>query len=102
MCAATLTLPALKISVRGRCAPLSWRQLIRIHAETHRAARLSPFRSCGGEDLAETFRFSLGANPHRPGHHEHPHTVGDFAVAQNVGHHTQILDATVGARAHED
>src|SRR5690349_9440133 len=101
MCTATLTLPAFEISVRGRRAPLPRRQLIGIHTETHRTAGLPPFRSSGSEDLAEAFGFGLRTDPHRPGHDKHPHTIGDRASAQNVGDNTQILDASIRARAHE-
>ena len=42
-----------------------------------------------------------GAHPHRAGHHQHPHAVGDVPAAQHVGRGPQVLDPAVGARAEE-
>src|SRR6185312_5300785 len=59
MRAALIALPALEIAVRSRGATLAWRQLVRIHRETHRAARLAPVEAGGLEDLVQPFGFGL-------------------------------------------
>src|SRR4051812_8980268 len=48
-------LASLEVAVRGRGAALFRRQLVRVHREAHRAARLTPFEACLEEDLVETF-----------------------------------------------
>src|SRR6476619_3553628 len=101
MGAATLALPALEIAVGRRRAPLARRELVRIHAKTHRTAGLAPLRPGGGEDLAEAFGFGLRAHPHRAGDDQHPNAVGDLAAAQDVCDDSQILDPSVGARSDE-
>src|SRR5690606_41020262 len=55
--AAALALPALEVAVGGGGAALAGRELVGIHAEAHRAARLPPFGAGGGEDLTQTLRF---------------------------------------------
>src|ERR1700729_2432725 len=40
VCAATDALPALEIAVRGAGGTLAGRQLVRVHAEAHRTARI--------------------------------------------------------------
>ena len=102
MRAPALALAAFEVAVRRRRAALARRELIWIHSKTHRAAGLPPLRAGGGEDLTETFRFGLGAHPHRARHDEHPHAVGHVAAAKHVGDHPQILDAPVGARTDEN
>src|SRR5882724_9428918 len=102
MSATALALSALEIAVGRRRATLSWRQLVRIHAEAHRAAGLAPLRPGGREDLAEAFGFGLRPHPHRARHDQHPHAVGDLAAAQDVRDDTQILDPSVGTRPDEN
>src|ERR1700692_3803982 len=53
------TLAALEIAVRGRGAALFGVELVGIHRQTHRAARLAPVESGLDEDLVEAFGFRL-------------------------------------------
>src|ERR1700690_2630749 len=98
---ATLALTPFEVSVRRCSAALSRRELVGVHPQTHRAAGLTPFGAGSCEDLAQPFAFGLGAYPHRPGHDQHPYSVGHFSASQYVGHRTQILDAAIGARSDE-
>src|SRR5262245_22812635 len=50
MGAPTGALPALEVPVRGRRTPLAGRELVVVHAETHRAAGLAPFEPGVAED----------------------------------------------------
>src|SRR5216684_8682335 len=59
MGAALESLTALEIAVRGGGAALFRRQLVGVHRQTHRAARLAPFEACLYEDLVEAFGFGL-------------------------------------------
>src|SRR5258705_6057386 len=92
MGAATVALPALEIAVGRRRATLSWRQLVGIHAEAHRAAGLAPLGPSGGEDLAEAFGFRLRPHPHRARNDQHPHAGRDLSTQEDVRDNTQILD----------
>ncbi|CFE45993.1 Uncharacterised protein [Mycobacterium tuberculosis] len=64
MCAAARALPPFEVAVGRRGAALPGRQLIGIHAQTHRASRLPPLRARVGEDLTEPFGLGLRAYPH--------------------------------------
>ena len=45
MCTSSLALAALEVAVGGGCGTLSWRKLIGIHPQAHRAPSRPPFRS---------------------------------------------------------
>src|SRR4029079_11959233 len=49
----------LEMAVRGRGATLARAELIRVHAEAHRAARLAPLEARILEDLVEPLGFGL-------------------------------------------
>src|SRR3954468_862362 len=53
MRAAALALPSFEVAVGRRCAALTRRELVGVHAETHRAARLAPLAAGGGEHLVQ-------------------------------------------------
>jgi hypothetical protein len=59
MGAATTTLPALKISVRGGGTALTLIQLVGIHRKTHRTARLTPVKASITENPVKAFCFRL-------------------------------------------
>src|SRR5699024_8258323 len=98
MSATTLALSSLEIAVRGGCAALSRTELVRVHAQTHRATRLTPFRTRSDECSVESFRLGRLPYAHRTGHNQHPHRVGDGTTAQQLRRSTQVLDASVRAR----
>src|SRR6059058_5539926 len=72
MGAATWTLPALEVAVGRRCAALTGRELVRVHAETHGASGTAPVGACGAEDLVQTFGFGLRADSDRARNDENP------------------------------
>src|SRR5665213_1979206 len=59
VCAAFVALPAFEVAVRGRGATLARLELVRVHGEAHRAARLAPVEAGGLENLVEAFGFRL-------------------------------------------
>src|SRR6186713_2447246 len=69
MRASTSTLAPLEIAIGSRRAALAWRQLVLVHAEAHRATRLTPFETRCNENLVEPFLFSLTF--HQPGTRHH-------------------------------
>src|SRR2546422_915618 len=56
---ATLALAALEVAVRRADGHLAGRELIAVHRDAHRAARLAPVRAGGAEDLVEPLRLGL-------------------------------------------
>ena len=91
-----------KLRLDVRRAALAGRELVGVHAETHRAAGLPPLGAGRGEDRVEALLLGLLAHPHRARHDEHPHAVGDLAALDDLGDGAQVLDAAVRARADED
>src|SRR5436305_4656799 len=49
--ASALALATLEVPVRGADRVLSGRELVAIHRDAHRAARLAPLRARGSEDV---------------------------------------------------
>src|SRR4051794_14778337 len=56
--AASLALAAFEVAVTGRDTILTWLQLIAVHRDTHRAARLAPVAAGVAENLRQAL--SLG------------------------------------------
>ena len=61
--AAALALPSLEVAVRGGRGALAGGQLVRVHAQTHRAARVPPFGAGLGEHLVQALRARPAARP---------------------------------------
>ena len=59
MGAPTLPLPPFEGAVGSRGAALSGRELVVIHRQAHRTARLAPFKTCGDKDFIKPFLFGL-------------------------------------------
>src|SRR5215212_5970696 len=94
-------LPALKISIRRRGAPLTRSELVRVHAQAHRAASGPPFEPGIFENAVKTFGLRLSANAHRAGYHHRPHARLDFATGDDGRRKTQVFDPAVRARPDE-
>src|SRR5690242_2061690 len=92
-----VTLPALEVAVRGRGAALARRELVGVHRQTHRAARLAPVEAGGLEYLVEAF--GLGLRLHEAGaRHDHGVDIGvDRLAADHARDRAQVLDARIGA-----
>ena len=73
--AAALALPALEVAVGGRGAALPRRELVRVHAQAHRAAGEAPLGAEVLEDLVEALGLGLEAHPGGAGHDHHAHAV---------------------------
>ena len=85
MGATTLTLAALKVTVRGGGATLTGCQLVGVHAQAHGAAGESPIGTEVLEDLVQAFCFCLRAHLLGAGHDHHAHVLGDGAATHDVG-----------------
>src|SRR4051812_12871317 len=66
MRAAACPLPAFEVPVRRRRAPLTRREDIRVHPETHRAAGPTPFEAGLGEYAVESLGLRLLLHARRP------------------------------------
>ena len=65
-------LAALEVAVAGGGGPLADGQLVGVHGQAHRAARLAPVEAGGGEDLVEALGLGLVLHPERAGHDHAP------------------------------
>src|SRR4051794_918282 len=98
----TLALTSLEIAVRCRGAALTRLQDVRVHPETHRAARVAPIEASVFKDFVEPFLLGLGLHTHRAGNHQSPGALLDLVAFEDGGGGAQVLDASVRARAEED
>src|SRR4051795_5627934 len=73
--AATRTLTTLEVSVRRRGAALSRLELVGVHAQTHRATGVAPFRAGLFEHDVQPLLFGLQPDAHRTRHDEHAYAV---------------------------
>src|SRR4051812_26715945 len=101
MGAALVALTAFEVAVRGRGAALFRLELVRVHGEAHRAARLTPLEASLDEDLVEALGFRLLL--HEAGaRYDHGIDLGvDGLALDHARDFAQVLDAAVGARADE-
>ena len=90
-----------KLRFDGGRAPLAGGELVGVHGQAHRAARLPPVEAGGGEDLVEALGLGLVLHRERAGHDHGPHAGLDRAALGHRGGGPQVLDAAVGARADE-
>src|SRR6202023_1413209 len=75
--ARALALAALAVAVGGRRAALAGGELVRVHAQAHRAACGAPLGAGRGEHRVQALLFGLGPDLHGPGHDQHPDGRGD-------------------------
>ena len=76
-------------------------QLVAVHRDAHRAARLAPVGAGGLEDVGQALALGLALHLVRAGHDHQPHAVGDVAVLEHAGGQPQVADPAVGAAADE-
>src|SRR3954468_6846654 len=57
--ASAAALAAFEVAIRRRGTPLAGRELVRVHRQTHAAARLAPFETGILEDAVEALFFGL-------------------------------------------
>src|SRR5204862_2033915 len=81
MRAAPRALTALEIAVRGRSTALAGTEPVVVHAEAHRASRLSPLEARSGEDAIQTFALGLRLYRPRPWNDQRQLDVVGFAPA---------------------
>src|SRR5713226_3119318 len=80
MRAAFIALAALEITVRGRGAALAGLELVGVHGEAHRAARLAPLEARREEDAVEPLRLGLVLDEAGAGHHHRAHSRRHLAA----------------------
>ena len=80
---------------------LARRELVGVHGQAHRAARLPPVEAGGGEHPVEPLGLGLVLHGERAGHDEGAHAVLHLAALGHRGGRAQVLDAGVGAAADE-
>ena len=95
--AAAPALAALEVAVAGGRRPLARRELVGVHGQAHRAARLPPVEAGGGEDLVEALGLGLVLHRERAGHDEGAHAGLHLAALGHRGGGPEVLDAAVGA-----
>ena len=76
-------------------------QVVVVHRDAHRAARLAPFEAGVEEDAVEAFGFGLVAHRGRARDDHGAHAGRDPAAAQHARGVAQVVDAPVGAGADE-
>src|SRR3569833_4456366 len=97
MGAALEALPALEVAVRGRGAALLRLQLVWVHGQAHRAARLAPDETGLDEDLVEPLGLCLLLDDTRA-RHDHGIDMRSHGLAcSNLRGCAQVLDAAIGA-----
>src|SRR5215471_6560565 len=97
MRAALVALAALEIAVRGRGAALARRELVRVHGEAHRAARLAPLEAGLDEDLVESFGLGLLLHDARTRNHHGVDVRALGFALDHPGGGAQVLEPAVGA-----
>src|SRR5262249_18043666 len=97
MGSAPIALAAFEIAVGRRGAALPWLELVGIHAEAHRAARLAPFEPRRLENFVEALGFGLHLHESGARYDHRAQTRVNFAPADDARDRPKILDAAVGA-----
>ena len=88
----------LRFDVLAR--PLAGLELVGVHGQAHRAARLAPVEAGGPEHEVEALGLGLGLHGVAARHHHGP-LHRDGAAVDHGGRGAEVLDAAVGARADE-
>src|SRR6202008_4115139 len=85
-------LTALEVAIRGRSAALARLELVRVHGEAHRAARLAPVEARGLEDLVEAFLLGLFLYEPRARHDHRVDAGADLLAVGDARHLAQVFD----------
>src|SRR3954468_7865745 len=96
-CPATLALTALEVAVRGADRVLPGPELVAVHRDAHRAARLAPLRARGPEDVVEGLLLGLLLHLRRARDDHQADVPGDAPVAKDRRSEPQVADPAVRA-----
>src|SRR5690606_13450315 len=91
-----------EVSVRRRGAPLARLELVGIHGEAHRAARLAPVETGRLEDLVEPFRLGLRLYEAGAWDDHRVDVAVDGLAVDDARDLAQVLDAGIGAGPDEN
>ncbi|GKT45680.1 uncharacterized protein ColSpa_05861 [Colletotrichum spaethianum] len=97
------TLATLEVSVAGGCTSLLGSKDVRVHAQAHTAARLTPLKAGALENLVQTLLLGLGLDETGAGDdHGALDVVRNLLALDDLGSGAQILDAGICAGSDED
>ena len=99
--ASALALASFEVAVRCGGAALPHFQLVRVHAQAHRAAGKAPLRTEVGEDLVQALGLCFEPDAGGTGHHQHPDVRVLGSAADDVRRRPEVLHPGVGAGAQE-
>src|SRR6266540_2699756 len=99
MRASAATLTAFEISVAGGGAALAFAERVGIHAETHGASGLTPFRPRVDEHAIEAFLFRLRFDDSGTRNDHGVNAAVEFVSAENARCFAEIFETAIGARA---
>src|ERR1035437_8376782 len=97
-----LALAPLEVAVRGADAVLAGLELVAVHGDAHRAARLAPLGAGRLEDRVEAFALGLTLDLLAARDDKHAQPGGNAATAQDRGGGPHVFDPAVRARTDED
>src|SRR5208282_750259 len=99
--ASSAALPAFEVAVAGRRAALSRLQDVWIHAETHRASRLAPFKPGIQKNAVQSFFFRRVLDRLRARHHHGANLWIHVLPFRHSRRRPQVFDSRIGARSDE-
>src|SRR6187200_2660482 len=97
----TRALAALEVAVRGRGAPLTRGEHVRVHPQAHRAPGATPLEAGPLEDRVEPLLLGLPPHGSRPGDDHRPYRRVDGSPADDRRSDPEVLDPGVRARPDE-
>src|ERR1700690_2419522 len=97
-----LALASFEVAVRGADAVLPGLELVAVHGDAHRAARLAPLGAGRLEDFVEAFALGLLLDLLAAGDDQDSETGRDVPAPQDRRRRAHVLDPAVGARPDKD
>jgi len=94
-------LAALEVAITGASAKLIADELVGVHAEAHRAACPTPFKSGFTEDFGDAHFFCDGGDSLGTGNDNGFHMRSNLAAADVLGDFLEIGETTIGAATEE-
>src|SRR5258708_7589106 len=96
------SLAAFEVAIAGGGAPLARLQDVGVHAQTHGAARLTPFESGATEDAVEPFAFRIALDRLGAGDNHRSHLPPDLAASDHARGGAHVFHAPAVAGTDKD
>src|ERR1700752_3669830 len=96
MCSSATSLTSFKVSFSGCLATFTGLKNGSIHSQTHRTARLTPFKTGIAEYSIQSFLFCRLLDRVRPWNNQSVHGGTLFIALYHAGCSTEICDSCVG------